>query len=405
LYLDFAWRYFRAKKSANAINIIAWVTTAVIAFATCCQILVLSVYNGFEDLVKSMYSTFYSDVKIIPSTGKTFTLTTAQINTIKSQNNVVGIALIVEEKTLIKNGDNQTVATLKGVDDNYKNISSIAAKTTIGKFDVGTLEEPKLVVGYGVQNAAGINVSEAIPSTIATIILPKKTTSITNDDAISEGNATATGVFAIQKELDDVYTFTNLAFMQQQMAFAPNEYTAIDIKLKDKTDPDFEKENFEKLLGKGFAVKTRFEQNPNLYNTLRMEKWAVYFVLTLILIIASFNMVSALTMLVLEKQKDIYILRSMGTSSSGIQKIFLTEGLLLGFIGAGSGILLALLICFLQIKFHLITMGGGAFVVDYFPVKLLLTDFLLVAAGSIFISFSASWFPAKKAADRLISLK
>jgi lipoprotein-releasing system permease protein len=405
LYLSFAWRYFRAKKTTNAINIIAWVTTAVIAFATCCQVLVLSVFNGFEDLVKSLYSSFYSDARIVPAQGKTFTITASQINAINKQAGVVGIAMVAEEKALIKNGELQTIITLKGVDDNYKNISGVVPKVNMGSFNIGDADAANLVVGYGVKNAADITVSDALPASIVTIILPKKTTARSIEDAMSEGNVTAAGVFSIQQEIDDKYALTNIAFVKQQMGFSADEFSAIEIKLHPQADVLIVQKELQKLLGITFKVQTRYEQNANLYSTMRMEKWAVYFVLTLILIIAAFNMVSALTMLVLEKQKDISILRSMGTTKFGIQKIFLVEGLLLGAIGAGVGILVALLICFLQVKFHLIKISAGSFLVDYFPVKLIFTDFVLVAVTAIAIAFLASWFPARKAANRAVALK
>jgi lipoprotein-releasing system permease protein len=405
LYLSFAWRYFKAKKSANAINIIAWVTTAVIAFATCCQILVLSVFNGFEDLVKSLYSSFYSDVRIMPTEGKTFTLTTTQISAIKKIQNINGIALIAEEKALLKNEESQTIVTLKGVDDNYKSISGLLPKIAAGSFDIGDVDNPKLVVGYGIQNAAAISVSEAFPKSTVTVILPKKTTAITSEDAMSEGNATAAAVFAIQQEIDDKYAITNIGFVKQQMNFAQDEYSAVEIKLQNQSEIEITKKALQKLVGNILKVETRFQQNANLYSTMKLEKWAIYFVLTLILIIAAFNMVSALTMLVLEKQKDIGILRSMGTTKLGIQKIFLAEGLLLGIIGTVSGILLAIIICLLQLKFHIIKIVGGTFLIDYFPVKMMIGDFTLVAFTAILIAFLAAWFPARKAANKEIALK
>ena len=405
MYFRFAWRYFKAKKSANAINVIAWVTTIVIAFATCCQLLVLSVFNGFEGLVKSLYSSFYNDLKIIPATGKTFTLSAAQINTINKLPFNAGMAMIAEEKALLQNEESQTVVSLKGVDAQYKNISGVTAKIADGDFDIGSVDTPKIVVGYGIQNAASINLSEAFPTSVVTLILPKKSTTTDPADAMSEGNARASGVFSIQQEIDNQYAITNIDFVKQQMGFAVDEFSAAEIKLTDKADLEEAKTALEKLVGKSFTVQTRFEQNANLYNTMRLEKWAIYAVLTLILIIAAFNMVSALTMLVLEKRKDISILRSMGTTKAGIRKIFLAEGLLLGIIGAAMGILLALLICLLQLKFHLIKISGGSFLIDYFPVKLIGTDFLMVAGTAISIAFLASWFPAGKAAAQKIELK
>jgi lipoprotein-releasing system permease protein len=406
MYLTFAWRYFKAKKSANAINIIAWVTVGVIAFATCCQVLVLSVFNGFEDLVKSLYSSFYTDVKVVPATGKTFTLTPQQIAALRQLPAVENFSLIAEEKALLKNHDAQTVIYLKGVDDNYAKVSGVAAKTNRGKYFTGTANDPFLVTGSGIQNAAAVNVDASLPASSLTVILPRKN-SLNNDplQSLSEGFIKASGSFTIQQEFDDKYAITNIGFVKQQIGFAENEYSAVEIKLNPKTDARDERKTISSLLGNRYNVQTRYEQNTSLYNTMKLEKWAIYAVLTLILIIAAFNMVSALTMLVLEKRKDINVLQSMGASHKSILKIFLSEGLLLGGIGTVCGILMAVVICLLQLKFKLIKLEGGSFLLDYFPVKLIITDFLLVAATATVIAFTASWFPARKASRQHFELR
>lgn len=408
MYITFAWRYFKAKKSTNAINIIAWVTVGVIAFATCCQVLVLSVFNGFEDLVKSLYSSFYTDIKVVPVTGKTFTLTAAQIAAIRNQPSVQNFSLIAEEKSLLKNQDaqTQTVVYLKGVDENYKYVSGVAAKTNRGKYDLGTTDFPLLVAGSGIQNAAGFSTNPAFPAEELTLILPKKN-SLNNDplQSLSQGFIYPSGSFTIQQEFDDKYAITNIGFVKQQMGFAADEYSAVEIRLKEKADANEEKTKLGALLGKDYRVLTRYEQNTTLYNTMKLEKWAIYAILTLILVIAAFNMVSALTMLVLEKKKDVSVLQSMGSNQTSILKIFLTEGLLLGVIGTAAGMLMAVCICLLQLKFKIIKLAGGSFLLDYFPVKLIATDFLLVAATAIAIAFTAAWFPAKKASRQAFELR
>ena len=407
MYLTFAWRYFKAKKSANAINIIAWVTAGVITFAIACQILVLSVFNGFEDLVKSLYASFYADIKIVPAKGKTFVLTSAQISSLKQQPGINGVSLIAEEKALLQNADLQTIVYLKGVDDNYTNVTGVAAKTYQGKFNTGTASSPGLIVGSGIQNAAEINVNSAFETTVVTLILPKKGKVSANDplESLSEGRVKATGVFAIQQDFDNKYALTNIDFVKQQMGFANDEYSAAELKLNSNVNYEQIQKQLSLLLGSAFTVQTKFEQNTSLYNTMRLEKWIIYAVLTLILFIAAFNMVSALTMLVLEKQKDISVLQSMGASKTLVLKIFLSEGLLLAGIGAGTGILLALLICFLQVKFKLIKLEGGSFLIDYFPIQLQATDFILVTSTAIIISFLASLFPALKASRQVIELR
>ena len=407
MYLTFAWRYFKAKKSANAINIIAWVTVGVIAFATACQILVLSVFNGFEDLVKSLYASFYTDLKIVPANGKTFFLTPENFNQIRQQQGVQNFSMVAEEKALLKNEEAQTVVYLKGVDDNYSKVSGVPEKTSQGRFYLGTIDNPGLVVGYGIQNAAGINIGNATQPSNVTIILPKKgDASITNPlESLTEGNAMATGVFFIQQDFDNKYAFSNIDFVKQQMNLKRDEFSAAEIKLSSNADIQKVRQELSQKLGSGFKVETKYEQNTSLYGTMKLEKWIIYIVLTLILVIASFNMISALTMLVLEKQKDISVLQSMGADSNMILKIFLSEGLLVGCIGAVSGILIAMIICFLQVKYKLIKLEGGSFLIDYFPVKLQILDFGLVTFTAILITLIASWIPASKASHQHVELK
>ncbi len=405
MVLKFAWRYFRAKKSANAINIIAWVTTSVIAFATCCQILVLSVFNGFEDLVKSLYTTFYSDLRISPATGKTIFLSNDDLKKINNQKYVQLTSSIAEEKALLQNGDNQTVIYLKGVDENYDKISQLSSKITRGTYQTGDEDSPKLILGSGIQNATGISLNPLFNSEPITLILPKAN-SLSSDplESLSEGNIEPSGVFSVQQDFDNQFAITNISFVKQQMGFSPDEYTSVNIKLKKGFNAEDAQKQLSNLLGSKYLIQTKYEQNSNLYNTMRLEKWAIFAVLTLILIIAAFNMVSALTMLVLEKKRDISILQAMGSNRTLIRKIFLSEGILLGVIGATAGIILAVIICLLQMKFHLIKMQGGSFLIDYFPVKMVVSDFILVALTAISISFIASWFPAYKASKQDLNL-
>ncbi len=405
MYLIFAWRYFKAKKTTNAINIISWVTAGVIAFSTMCQVLVLSVFNGFEDLVKSLYSNFYSDVRIVPRKGKTLTLTAKQILSIRNFTGVKSVSLIVEEKALLQNGELQTVVFLKGVDDNYHNVSGVPAKMQNGEFKTGDVENPLLILGSGIENAIGVEADKSLLP--LTVFLPKKISVKIADlsTSLSEGNANTAGSFAIQQDFDNKYVITNIDFVKQQMNYGANEFSAVEISLLDPSLTDEVTESMQKMLGNIYNVQTKYQQNTSLYNSMRLEKWAIYAVLTLILILAAFNMISALTMLVLEKKKDISVLQSLGADKGLIKKIFLSEGLLLALIGLVTGILLAITICVLQTKFKLIKLQGNSFLIDYFPVKLLVTDILLVMLTVLLIAFIAAWLPAKKAARQVFELK
>jgi lipoprotein-releasing system permease protein len=406
MYLNFAWRYFKAKKSANAINIIAWVTVGVIAFATCCQVLVLSVFNGFEGLVKSLYSSFYTDLRVVPEKGKTFTLSPPSLQQVRNTSGIQAISMIVQEKALLQNGEAQSVVQLKGVDENFAAVSGVPDKVVRGQFNLGTRDEPALLVGIGIQQAAAISLQPAFGPDNLTLILPRnKSTSNDPLESLSEGNAVATGVFSIQQDFDNSYALTNIDFVKQQTGLSADEYSLMEIKLAPAANMEKSKRSIQQLLGKKFSVQTRYEQNSNLYSTMQLEKWAIYAILTLILVIAAFNMISALTMLVLEKKQDIAILQSMGAAQGQVKKIFLAEGILLGCIGTTLGIGLAVLICLLQLKYKWIKLQGGSFLLDYFPVKFLAADFILVISTALAITIIASWLPAKKAASQQISLR
>lgn len=405
MYLKFAWRYFRAKKSTNAINIISWVTAGVIAFSTMCQVLVLSVFNGFEGLVQSLYSNFYSDVKVVAPKGKTITLSSSQIQQVEKLADVKGVSLDAEEKALLQSGEQQTVVLLKGVDDKYSKVSGVPQKMLHGVFDVGTIDQPKLVMGSGIEYAIGVESDKNLFP--VTVFLPKKSSGANANPltALSEGNANTSGSFAIQQDFDNKYVITNLDFVKQQMNYAADEYSALEISLLNPESSDRFTKDLQKMLGPAYKVLTKYQQNTSLYNSMRFEKWATYAILTLILIIAAFNMIGALTMLVLEKRKDISVLQALGADRNLIKKIFLSEGLLLAVTGAVTGIILALILCFLQVKYKIIKLTGSSFLIDYFPVKFVLTDFLLIIATALIISFIASWFPAKKASLQIFNLK
>ena len=400
MYLLFAWRYFRAKKSAQAINIIAWVTTAVIGFATCCQLLVLSVYNGFEGLVQSLYSSFYTDIKIVPTKGNTFFLDQHQWNALQKNEFSENTSAIAEEKALLQHGDLQTMIKLKGVDFRHTSVAGVSKKVIKGQYVIGDRDNPGMVLGLGVQQAAGVSIDPEFATEPLVVLLPKKGDNGSDPlSSLSEGFIYPKGVFMIQQEFDDIYALTNIDFVKQQTGMAANEYSAIEIKLKKGTDEQDAIAYFQKVAGVDKKVLSKFEQNSSLYKTMRLEKWFIFAVLSLILIVAAFNMISALTMLVLEKKKDIAVLKSFGAGVSQIRKIFLSEGLLLGFIGTSLGMSAAFILGWIQQKTGFIKIQGESFLIDAFPVRFLYSDFLIIFLTSMLIVLIASWLPARKAGN------
>lgn len=401
----FAWRYFRAKKTTNAINIISWISIVAIMVGTAALILVLSVFNGFEGLVKSLYSSFYPDLKIGTTAGKNITLTAEQLQKLRSVKGVKSVALVVEEKALLTNGEAQANAVIKGVDENYTYVSGVADHIVRGEFNVGTAEEPRLVLGAGVENAVGVQSDRSLEPLL--LYTGKKgSVDLQNPlNSVSSGQVYAAGTFIIQQEFDNKYVLTNLPFVQQMLGLPPDTYTAAEIAISQGADVEEVQLAVKNSVGENYQVQTRYQQNQSLYAVMQSEKWVIYLILSLILVVAAFNMIGALTMLVLEKKLDISTLHALGGSRGLIQKIFLTEGLLLAGIGGGVGMLLALGIALAQIHFQLIPLQGGSFLISHFPVELHGADFLLVGVTVVVIAFIASWIPARKAAQQQFALR
>jgi lipoprotein-releasing system permease protein len=405
LYFLFAWRYFKAKKSTNAINIIAWFSMFGIMAGTSALIIVLSVFNGFEDLVKSLYSSFYTDLKITPASGKSIRVTQEQLDRLKAVSGIRNFSLVVEEKAMVQNGDQSTIVYVKGVDDNYRYVTGVADHIVKGDYELGTADDPRLILGAGIEGALGVQAERNV--FILKMYLPRKSNTEQLDQLndISNDSIRTSSAFQIQQDFDNKYGITNIEFMKRAMKWDANQYSGVEISLKDPFAADDIKKSVENIFGQSYLVQTKFEQNQSFYSIMNLERWIIYGVLSLILVVAAFTMIGALTMLVLEKQKDISVLYSLGGNRQFIQKIFLSEGLLLAFIGGFSGMLLAILFVVGQIKYHLIPLTGGSFLIDYFPVKLRASDFLLVGVTVFVIAFLASWLPSRKAAAREFSLR
>lgn len=403
--LLFAWRYFKSKKSTNAINIIAWISVLAITVATAALIIVLSVFNGFEDLVKGLYGDFYSDMKVVPAKGKFFTFTDADKQKLAAVNGIDQISYVAEESAVLVNGQYHAVIYLKGVDGNYTNVSKVSAHMVRGTYNLGTTDKPGFVSGVGIENAVGAIPSDENPQQLVIYLPNRKATNFNSIDALHSYNASPTGTYMVQQDFDDKYTFTNLPFVQYMLDLEPDQYSSIEFSLRNNEQSDKVKAAVQQLLGSKFTVQTRLEQNQSLFTTMQLEKWFIFAILALILVVAAFNMIGALTMLVLEKQKDIAVLKAMGASNTRIMQIFLTEGFVLAGVGGVSGMLLAFLICLAQMKFKLVKLTGGTFIIDAYPVKMFLPDFLLVALTVALVAILASWIPSRKAALQKFSLK
>ena len=403
--LLFAWRYFRSKKNTNAINVIAWISVVAIAFVTAALIVVLSVFNGFEDLVKGLYNDFYADVKVTAASGKWMNIPPNQLAELEAVNGVKAIAPVAEERAILVDDENKSIVWLKGVEPGYGNVSGVPKHMIAGNFVTGNREQPVLVLGAGVENALQINADRNLYP--VTIYLPNRKSINPADplDALHSNSAATAGTFVIQQEFDNQYAFTDMRFMQYMLDLQPTQYSSLEVYVAGETPLEPVQAKLKSILGKSFVVRNRYEQNQNLFAAMQIERLVIYGVAFLILIIAAFNIIGCLTMMVLEKQKDIAVLKAMGAPDRTIKRIFLNEGFLLAGIGGFIGIVIALVICWGQSHFHWIKLGGQSFIIDYYPVSMQWTDFLLVAAIIFIIAFIAAYIPSRKAAANFYSLK
>ena len=399
MHFLFAWRYFRGRYAFQAIQIIAWVSVFAIAIGTAALITILSVSNGFTEVVKGLYSDFYADIRVTPQQGKFFNLTDSTYFQIQSISGVKATSKVIESRALLVKNNLQSVVLVKGVDSTYKTINQIEQYLKRGTFEIGSFQNPKLVLGIGVEQKLGLY-QEAIGDTLQLYAVNRSGKAFTQIDQLNTLSASQAGAFSIQQEFDEQYVFTNYPFAQYLFDLQPDQFSAIELSIDASQEKSIVSQ-LNKIIGAGFDVHNKYQQNSDLYKIMQLEKWIIFAILALIMIVASFNLVGALSMLVLEKQKDIQVLNTLGATPWDIQKIFLILSGIMAFVGAFVGGILASLFCWLQDKFHLIKLAGNSFVIDYYPVKPMLVDYLAIISLIIFIAIMAGWIPSRRAAAKL----
>ncbi len=367
-------------------------------FGTLALILVLSVFNGFEGLVTSLYNTFNPDLKVVPAEGKVFVPTEAQLAEITSLEGVTGVSKVLEDFALLQYDEKYHQCRVKAIDENFIKINTISDTAMIrGDFDV---VKSNAVLGYGVERALRVDLYDSFEK--LKIYLPKRKSKFTinPENAFNTELVNPVGTFSIQEEFDREYIFVTLELFQEMFQYSDGEVSQLEIGFTPDADHSAVQSKIEKILGAGFSVKNRFQQDANLYKVMKTEKLVVFLILTLILIVASFNIVGSLSMLVIEKTKDISILKSMGADKSLIRNIFLYEGFLLSFLGGLIGLILAFIFCFIQQKFKVIPLYGNSLLIDAYPVKMQAMDFVATLIVIILITVAASYIPAQKAANQ-----
>lgn len=396
-------RYLFAKKSQNVINIISGISVIGVATGTMALIIVLSVFNGFDELIKSLYSSFDPEIKISLAEGKTFSPVIPGFEEVRNLGGVQYFSEVLEENVLLRYGDRQYIATLKGVDDEFADVTGIDTMIVDGEFELMDQNRPYAVVGQGVAYFLGIGLNFLNPLNIYSI---KRTgnISVNPEQAINRKFIFPSGIFSIEQEHNVKYVIVPISFARDLLGYS-DEVSVIEIKLYPEADHHELQEEIQSILGDEYLVQNRNEQNELFYRIMKSEKWAIFFILTFILIVASFNIIGSLTMLILDKKEDINTLRSLGASNQLIRKVFLLEGWMISILGAIFGLIIGSLIAWLQAKFGLIKLNSsGSFIIDAYPVVYQFPDVLKIFTTVLFIGLMAAWYPVRYISKKFLDV-
>ena len=399
-------RYLFSKKKHNAINIISGVSVCGVALATLALVCTLSVFNGFQDMVASFFTAFDPELKITVREGKVFNGQDKRIRAVCALPEVEVSTEVLEENAMVQYKDRQAMVVLKGVEDNFEDLTAIDSIL----YGNGRFLLHDSIVDYGIMGVE-------LVSTLGTglefvdplqVYLPKRNAKVNMANPGASFNRDylySPGVVFIvnQQQYDGKYILTSLDFLRRLLDYK-TEVSAIELKLTPDAKLSSVQARIEKVLGDDFIVQNRYQQQADVFRIMEIEKLISYLFLIFILMIACFNVIGSLSMLILDKKDDVVTLRSLGASDKLISKIFLFEGRLISLFGAISGIVLGLILCFVQQKFGIISLGGGsgAFVVDAYPVSVHAWDIVLVFVTVLTVGFLSVWYPVRYLSKRLL---
>ena len=390
-------RYFFSRKKRNIISIISNIAMIGVAVGSAALIIVLSVFNGLEDLIREIYSSFDPDLKVTAVEGKSFETDTEFMNRIRRTPGIAVVSEVIEDNALLRYNDRQMVVKVKGVSENFFEQNKIAESVVEGNNQLVYNDTYHALIGRGVQYQLSIRPNnQFVP---LQFLYPRNTkfNPLNPEGAFNSLNLTPGGIFAIERQYDDAYVFVPLNFAEELLEYG-RKRTALEIKVDESFRVEQVKKSLQKLLGPKFKIQNSDEQHTSLLRAVKVEKLFVFITFAFILFIASLNIFFSLSMLVIDKKKDIAILASMGATAETIRNIFLLEGALVAFIGAAYGLTLGMLICNLQQSFGLVSMGMATSVVEAYPVKMQIGDFIFTGLAIIIITLLVSIRPARKAA-------
>ncbi len=387
-----AFRYLIAKKSRNVINIITAISMGGIAIGSLALIVILSAFNGLEKLVESLYSSFDPDIKITATLGKTFNEETFPEDEILNLEGIIGGTKVLEETVVLKYNQKQTFATIKGVEESFLLHSGIDSMIYEGELILEKEDLNYSVIGYGIADKIGLYLDNALQPIF--IYAAKNTKQVNPNlaDAFRVQPILPAGIFAINPDFDNKYALVPYHFAQS-LLMKNDQMSAYEISLKPNINPEILKAEIDKILGPDYQVQTKYQLNEIIYKTNKTEKWVTFLILSFVLVVATFNLIGNLAMLIIDKREDLFTLRSLGATENTVFKIFLIEGLLISLVGGVGGIGFGLLLTWAQQTIGIVPLQGV--IVEYYPMAIELFDIIVVFTTVIFIGFAASYLPAK----------
>ena len=399
LQLFIALRYLFSKKTHNIINLISTICAGGVCIATIALVCTLSVYNGFQQLISGIFNVFDPDLKISLVDGKTFSPETSELQTVKTLNFIEHYCPVLEDNALIRNKEKQTSTTIKGVAPNYVLMISSDSIMMEGEFVVEQEGTAYAVIGGALADQIESSSQFIRPISLYAPIHNSNVNLANPEKSFHIQHYYLSGIYATgQIEVDSKYTFLPLASAQELFGY-DDDVTSIELKLKKGTDVKKAEKEIADLVGERFNVQNKEEQHEDFYKMMKVEKWITFLILIFILLIAVFNVIGSLTMLIIEKEKDIITLHNLGATEKMIQQIFLLEGWLISIVGAVAGLIIGVTLCLLQQYFGFIKLSDSAnenaFIVNAYPVQVEMPDILLILATILLIGLLVAWFPTR----------
>lgn len=396
LIWQLAWRYLRGMRNANAVPLLSRISMVAITVSSAAMVIVFSIFNGLEGFVKDLYTGFYPDIRVTVARGKFFALDTAKLAAVRHIQGVHEVTTVIEDIVLVNNERNgeQRIAGLKGIDRSYLRVNNIT-ESLVGEDSVSAGNPYTAIAGARILNGLGAAIDNVFSTVEVWYGNPENTNFVVDPtSAYRKLQLHPAGMFRISDDFDDKYILAPLPLVQTLFA-AEGKYSSVEMSI-DVDQEDEIREKIKAVFGTGYVIQNRYEQNKTMYAVMTSEKWAIYAILVMVLLVASFNMVGALSVLVLEKQKDIAILLAMGAERSAIRSVIITEGMLWSLTGGLAGISLGVLFCLAQMQFGFIKIGGS-FLVDAYPVEIHLFDLALVSVTVMAVGMMAAWYPSIRA--------